>query len=77
MGFSNKVKVIALAAGLSMAGVSQAQSPKPVNIGVMTDMSGLYSQIGGRGSVVAAQMAVDDFGGEISGVPSRCCRRTT
>ena len=69
MGFSNKVKVIALAAGLSMAGVSQAQSPKPVNIGVMTDMSGLYSQIGGRGSVVAAQMAVDDFGGEIFGRP--------
>lgn len=69
MGFSNKVKVIALAAGLSMAGVSQAQSPKPVNIGVMTDMSGLYSQIGGRGSVVAAQMAVDDFGGKIFGRP--------
>ncbi|WP_175493285.1 ABC transporter substrate-binding protein [Achromobacter sp. NFACC18-2] len=59
----------ALVGGLLIAGSAAAQSPKPVNIGVMSDMSGLYSQIGGRGSVVAAQMAVDDFGGEIFGRP--------
>jgi branched-chain amino acid transport system substrate-binding protein len=38
-----------------------------VKIGVLTDMSGLYSDLGGQGSVVAAQMAVDDFGGSVLG----------
>ena len=33
-----------------------------IKIGVMNDMSGLYSDISGRGSVVAARMAVEDFG---------------
>ena len=33
-----------------------------VRIGVLTDMSGLYSDIGGIGSVVAAKFAVADFG---------------
>jgi len=32
-----------------------------VKIGVLTDMSGVYSDLGGQGSVTAAQMAVDDF----------------
>ncbi len=69
MGFNRRVGMLALVGGLIVAGPAAAQSPKPVNIGVMSDMSGLYSQIGGRGSVVAAQMAVDDFGGEIFGRP--------
>ena len=41
-----------------------------VRIGVLTDMSGLYSDIGGQGSVVAAQMAVDETntaGGVLAG----------
>jgi branched-chain amino acid transport system substrate-binding protein len=44
-----------------MATAAQAQSPITVKIGVMSDMSGLYSDLGGPGSVVAAKMAVDDF----------------
>ena len=32
-----------------------------VKIGVLTDMSGLYSDIGGPGSVAAAKLAVEDF----------------
>ncbi len=32
-----------------------------VKIGVLTDMSGVYSDLGGQGSVTAAQMAVEDF----------------
>jgi branched-chain amino acid transport system substrate-binding protein len=40
-----------------------------VKIGVLSDMSGLYSDIGGQGSVVAAQMAVDTFGGKVLGKP--------
>lgn len=42
---------------------------KPVKIGVIADMSSLYSAIGGKGSVVAAKMAAEDFGGKVLGVP--------
>jgi branched-chain amino acid transport system substrate-binding protein len=38
-------------------------------IGVLTDMSGLYSDLGGTGSVIAAQMAVDELGGKAAGMP--------
>ena len=38
-----------------------------VRIGVLTDMSGLYSDLGGQGSVEAAKMAVADFGGKVMG----------
>ncbi len=40
-----------------------------VKIGVLTDMTGYYSDLAGQGSVVAAQMAVDDFGGKVLGAP--------
>jgi branched-chain amino acid transport system substrate-binding protein len=44
-----------------------AISGNVVRVGVLTDMSGLYSDIGGQGSVVAAQMAAEDYGGEVLG----------
>ena len=48
--------------GVGAAGVAQAQiSDNMVKIGVMNDMSGLYADIGGPGSVVAAKMAVEDY----------------
>jgi len=37
-------------------------SDNVVKIGVLTDMSGLYSDLGGQGSVIAANMAVQEFG---------------
>nr|WP_115089308.1 ABC transporter substrate-binding protein [Pandoraea pulmonicola] len=38
-----------------------AQLPdRPVKVGVLTDMSGTYSAMGGAGSVAAAQLAIDD-----------------
>ena len=40
-----------------------------IRIGVLTDMSGLYSDIGGQGSIVAAELAVEDLGGEVDGNP--------
>lgn len=46
---------------LAFAGAAQAQiSDGVVKIGVLTDMSGPYSGMGGPGSVVAARMAIDD-----------------
>ncbi len=49
----------ALALGASSAAVAQ---DKTVKIGVLTDNSGLYSDLGGAGSTLAAQMAVEDSG---------------
>src|SRR6266446_6650587 len=47
---------------------AQAQvSDDTVKIGVLADMSGLYSDLSGIGSVVAAQMAAEDFGGTVLG----------
>ena len=40
-----------------------------VKIGVLTDLSGPASDATGEGSVTAAQMAVDDFGGTVAGKP--------
>ena len=40
-----------------------------VRIGVLTDMSGVYSAIGGKGSVEAAKLAIADFGGKVLGKP--------
>ena len=42
-------------------------SKEGVKIGVLADMSGLYSDLSGIGSVVAAQMAAEDFGGTVLG----------
>jgi branched-chain amino acid transport system substrate-binding protein len=39
----------------------------PLKIGVLTDMSSLYADNAGPGSVVAAQMAIEDFGGAVLG----------
>jgi branched-chain amino acid transport system substrate-binding protein len=40
-----------------------------VRIGVLNDQSGLYADLGGPGSVVAAHMAVEDAGGTVLGKP--------
>ena len=40
-----------------------------VKVGVLTDMSSLYSDINGQGAVVATQMAIDDMGGKMLGKP--------
>jgi branched-chain amino acid transport system substrate-binding protein len=46
---------------------ANAQATGSLKLGVLTDMSSLYADNGGPGSVVAAQMAVDDFGGSVLG----------
>lgn len=60
-----KLKLSSLVAALALAfagGAAQAQiSGNVVKIGVMNDMSGVYADIGGPGSVVAAKLAVEDF----------------
>src|SRR5215469_6177773 len=41
--------------------------PDVIKIGILNDMTSLYADNGGPGSVTAAQMAVDDFGGTVLG----------
>lgn len=48
-------------AGLAHPAAAQGVSDGEVRIGVLTDLSGVYSDASGRGSVLAAQMAIDDF----------------
>src|SRR5277367_6444063 len=50
-----------LAGGAADALAQSKISGDVVRIGVLTDMSGLYSDLGGQGSIEAAKMAVDDF----------------
>ncbi len=38
-----------------------------VKMGVLNDMSGLYADLSGQGSVIAAQMALEEFGGTVDG----------
>ena len=57
---------LVLIAGCKDAGKSGGKiTDDVVRVGVLTDMSGLYSDIGGQGSVVAANMAAEDFGGTV------------
>jgi branched-chain amino acid transport system substrate-binding protein len=51
--------VLSAALALLLAGAAQAQIP--VKLGVLNDQSGVYSDLTGQGSVVAARLAVEDF----------------
>jgi branched-chain amino acid transport system substrate-binding protein len=52
-----------------MCSTAQAQiSDGTIRIGVMNDMSGTYSDLSGQGSVIAARMAVEDFGAAAKGL---------
>ncbi len=55
--------VLALVASLPARAAGPAFSDGVVKIGVLTDMTGAYSDLAGPGSVAAARMAVEDFGG--------------
>jgi branched-chain amino acid transport system substrate-binding protein len=54
------VAILALAAATALTSVAQAED-LTVKLGVLNDMSSLYADIGGQGSVIAAKMAVEDF----------------
>ena len=57
-----------VALSLAVAGPAAAQvSDDVVRIGVLNDMSSLYSDINGPGGVLAAKMAVEDAGGSVLG----------
>jgi branched-chain amino acid transport system substrate-binding protein len=68
MKFSASAAALAFA---TLCGAAHAQtiSDDVVKIGVLTDMSSLYADATGKGSVAAVQMAVEDYGGKVKGKP--------
>ena len=61
-------KLLALAVLIVVSGYAPASaqiSDGVVKIGVLNDMSSLYADLSGKGSVIAAQMAAEDFGGKV------------
>jgi branched-chain amino acid transport system substrate-binding protein len=50
---------------MAVFAVPAAQAAAPVKIGVLNDQSGIFSDYQGIGSVIAARMAVEDFGGHV------------
>jgi branched-chain amino acid transport system substrate-binding protein len=61
------------AAGILVAFLAEPalgqQAATPLKIGVLSDFSSVYSDIGGMGNVKATKMAIEDFGGSIFGKP--------
>lgn len=62
--FAASAAAVAVMSALSV--MAHAQEA-PFRIGVSNDQSGPYSDQGGQGSVIAAKMAVEDFGGKVLG----------
>jgi branched-chain amino acid transport system substrate-binding protein len=57
--------MVAVAAGCLL--VAAPASAQGVKIGILNDQSGVYADYGGKYSVEAAKMAIEDFGGEVLG----------
>jgi branched-chain amino acid transport system substrate-binding protein len=63
-------RIIKLASGAIAACALLAGGPasaQGVKVGVLNDQSGVYADFGGKWSVEAAKMAVEDFGGSVLG----------
>src|SRR3954447_22435442 len=68
MSMSMQKMSVAVGLALCATGASAQISDGVIKIGVMSDMSSLYSDIGGPGSGAAARMAVEDFGAAKKGM---------
>ncbi|WP_188608312.1 ABC transporter substrate-binding protein [Chelatococcus reniformis] len=71
----NTITTIAAGIALAFGALAAPQAARAeigdgtVRIGVLTDLSGPYADNVGKGAILAAQMAVEDFGGKVAGVP--------
>ena len=59
----------AFAAAVALMPPPVTAQERPVKIGVINDQSSIYSDLSGMGGVVAARMAIEDFGGKVLGKP--------
>ena len=63
---------VVVSSAFLLAAISPAMaqfSDNKVKIGILTESSGVYADLAGSGSIVAAKMAVEDFGGKVNGMP--------
>ena len=55
------LRTVVFIAAMAFLAPAAAYCETPVKIGVLNDRSGLYADVGGEGSVIAAKMAIEDF----------------
>ncbi|KKX30635.1 ABC transporter substrate-binding protein [Rhizobium sp. LC145] len=65
----NLIASLAFLLAGSTAALGQSVSDGKVKIGILNDQSGVYADFGGKSSVEAAKMAVEDFGGKVLDMP--------
>lgn len=65
----NLIASVAFLLASSTAVLAQSATDGKVKIGILNDQSGVYADFGGKSSVEAAKMAVEDFGGNVLDVP--------
>jgi branched-chain amino acid transport system substrate-binding protein len=63
----NFIQQVLKAGLLGVSALALGASAQTFKIGMSTDMSSAYSDLTGKGSAVAVQMAIDDFGGTVLG----------
>ena len=61
------LRTLAACALLALPSWTSAKAQETVKIGVLNDQSGVFASYQGIGSVIAAQMAVEDYGGKAAG----------
>ena len=62
------ISLTALAVALGCPPALAQYTDGTIKIGVMNDMSGTYADLSGRGSLIAARMAIEDFGAAAKGI---------
>ncbi|RXT25102.1 ABC transporter permease [Rhizobium leguminosarum] len=65
----NLIASVAFLLASSTAVLAQSATDGKVKIGILNDQSGVYADFGGKSSVEAAKMAVEEFGGKVLDVP--------
>ena len=59
--------LITIALAVLASSVALAQEKPPIKLAIVNDQGGVYADVGGAGSGVAAQLAAEAFGGEVNG----------
>ena len=64
-----RIGAASLLLGFSLGLGQPAFADDKLRIGFLTDMSGAYADLDGKNGAIAIQMAIDDFGAKVNGMP--------
>jgi len=64
-----RISTVLAALAASLGGPQAHASPDSVKIGILTDESGIYASVSGKGTETAVRLAVEEFGGKVLGKP--------